>query len=618
MKRSPQGERWRRLDNTAKIFPVIASKSLSSVFRISATLKEEIDPGTLQTALEEVLPEFEGFSVRLGRGFFWYYFEHNKRMPVIERETTYPCKYIDPRSSHQFLFRVSYYDRRINLEVFHAVTDGLGAVNFLKALVYRYLDLKKGWKSEHSFSQKISPDISMNVEDSYVRNYKKTEKRKYSSKRAYHIKGEPLALDEENILHGYMGLKELKEAGKRYNVSITKFLTAALIWSIYEEFLEKKASNAPIGISIPINLRTFFDSKTMANFFAVTLIEYLSDGKDHTFSEILERVSSQMDHNITKERMEEVISYNVSNEKKWYLRVVPLFVKWGAINYVFRKNDKAYTMTLSNIGPIDVLEEYREDVERFHMLIGVSNRQPLKCAVCSYGGEVVVTFTSVFQDTRLQDRFFAFLQSEGVSVKMESNGVPEKRDDKGMYPQIRYDQEKMKQIANVFYGLMIFMSFILGIINYATYSGSMWSVIAIGLMAYAVITVRYSLLHHSNLGAKILLQTAAAEALWVAIDHSNGYSGWSVNYGIPSTILFADLSVVFLILVNRMNWQSYLMYQIAITVFSFIPLIFWAAGLITRPPLTIVAVTLTVILLAVTILLGDRSVKNELKRRFHI
>ena len=60
-------------------------------------------------------------------------------MPVIERETAYPCKYIDPRTSPYYLFRVSYYEKRINLEVFHAVTDGLGAVNFLKALVYRYL-----------------------------------------------------------------------------------------------------------------------------------------------------------------------------------------------------------------------------------------------------------------------------------------------------------------------------------------------------------------------------------------------------------------------------------------------------------------------------------------------
>lgn len=618
MKKSPQGERWRRLDNTAKIFPVIASENLSNVFRISAVLKDEVDPGTLQRALEEILPQFEGFSVRLRRGFFWYYFENNKRMPVIERETTYPCKYIDPHSNQLYLFRVTYFGRRINLEVFHAITDGLGAVNFLKALVYRYLDIKRNSRTGHRTSQKISSNVSMNVEDSYVRHYKKTEKRKYSTRKAYHLAGEALPLDEENVLHGYVDLKMLKTVAKSYGVSITRFLTAALIWAIYQEYLDGKPCEESIGISIPINLRTFFGSETTANFFAVTLIDFLSTSEEHTFTEVLEVVSSQMDLKITKEKMEQIISYNVSNEKKWYLRAAPLFVKWCALNLVFRNNEKAYTMTLSNIGPIDIEEDYRKEIERFTIMIGVSKRQPMKCAVCSYGEEVIVTFTSVFQDTRLQDRFFGFLREMKIPVSLESNGVPDRRDDLGMYPQIRYDQKRLKKLAAIFYGLLFFVGAILGVINYATYSGSLWSIIAIGLMAYTALTVEYSILRHANLASKILMQTVAAQVLLVALDHSTGYNGWSVNYGIPSTILFADLSVVFLILVNRMNWQSYFMYQIAITVFSFIPLILWAAGLLTRPFLALFTVTVTVIILAVTIVLGDRSVKTELKRRFHV
>lgn len=166
-----------------------------------------------------------------------------------------------------FLFRVTYFGRRINLEVFHAVTDGLGAVNFLKALVYRYLDLKQNSRTGHQAPQKISSDVSMNVEDSYVRHYKKTEKRKYSSRKAYHLTGEALPLDEENVLHGYVDLKKLKTAAKSYGVSITRFLTAALIWAIYQEYLEGKPWEESIGISIPINLRTFFGSETTANFF---------------------------------------------------------------------------------------------------------------------------------------------------------------------------------------------------------------------------------------------------------------------------------------------------------------------------------------------------------------
>ena len=160
MKKNPQGKRWHRLDNTGKIFPMIANENLSNVFRISVTLKEEIDPGLLDRALEEVLPRFGGFKVKLKRGFFWYYFEENKRQPFVEQESSWPCRYIDPKSNQLYLFRVSYYGARINLEVFHAVTDGMGAVNFLKELTAGYLELKRGGRSRDvgAGGRRVRPD----------------------------------------------------------------------------------------------------------------------------------------------------------------------------------------------------------------------------------------------------------------------------------------------------------------------------------------------------------------------------------------------------------------------------------------------------------------------------
>ena len=141
MKKRDDHITWRKLDNTAQLFPVIANKEISHVYRISATLKEEVRPDLLQQALEDVLPWFDVFRVRLRRGFFWFYFEENKNRPEVEDETEYPCRYIDPHGRRKFLFRVSYYRRRINLEVFHAVSDGMGAITFLKELTYRYIDL---------------------------------------------------------------------------------------------------------------------------------------------------------------------------------------------------------------------------------------------------------------------------------------------------------------------------------------------------------------------------------------------------------------------------------------------------------------------------------------------
>lgn len=617
MKKNPQGKRWRRLDNTGKIFPLIANEHLSNVFRVSVTLKKDIVPELLQQALTDILPWFEGFQVKLKRGFFWYYFESNKRTPFIEQESAYPCKYIDPKSNQLFLFRVSYYKKRINLEVFHALTDGLGAVNFIRELTYRYLSLVEN-RFQDSGPSGPSGECSTEVEDSYLTNYKKVEKRRYSSEDAYHLQGEYLTLDEENIIHGYVKMAQLKQVCKNHGVSITKYLTACLIWAIYEEYLEGKPGKKHIGVNLPVNLRAFFGSKTTANFFAVTGIDYTPNKEHASFEEILAEVSRQMDEKIVKEKLEETISYNVSNEKKWYVRIVPLLFKWMALNIIFRRNDRAHTITLSNIGPLKFEPEYQKEIEQCHLVIGVSKRQPMKCGVCAFDDEVIITFSSVFKDRRLQARFFGFLKKEGIEAGLEGNGLAGNEYNKGMYPKIEYDANKWKNIVYVFYSILFTAAAILGVVNYVTYNGFMWSGIAIASIIYVALTVRYSIIKHANLGASILIQTVSVQALLVVIDWVLGYRGWSVDYAIPTTILFADFAIAFLILVNRLNWQSYFMYQIAITLFSFIPIILWALGWITNPVMAIITVILTVLLLTLTILLGDRRVKNELIRRFHL
>ena len=66
-------------------------------------------------------------------GVFWYYFEENgKSAPKVREESNFPCRYIQQNQNHSYMFRVTYYKYRINLEVFHVLTDGMGGINFLK------------------------------------------------------------------------------------------------------------------------------------------------------------------------------------------------------------------------------------------------------------------------------------------------------------------------------------------------------------------------------------------------------------------------------------------------------------------------------------------------------
>lgn len=616
--------KWRKLDNTAKLFAAVAGEDLSNVFRLSVTLKEDIRPELLKQALPEVLGEFSSFRVKLRRGFFWNYFEANLREPLIEEEKTYPCKFIDPHSSHMYLFRVSYFKKRINLEVFHALTDGMGAVNFMNRLTERYLELGGYIEADDaengSYAHETDLQAAGRKEDGYLKYYKKRPHHRYVTERAMEIQGEMLLLDSQSVLHGYLPIDGLKGLCKKEGVSITKYLTALSIWSMIEVYEKGDILKKQVAVNLPINLRGFFNSDTMANFFAVTNIGWPAGRKPASFEEVLAETSRQMDEKIVKDKLEETISYNVSNEKKWYVRIVPLFVKHMVMNGIFKRTSRAYTMTLSNLGSVSPPPKTVPLIDHYDAFIGVSDRQKVKCTIVALENKLSLSFNSVMNDMKLQDYFFEFLRQRGVDVELISNGVVDKEHDRGTYPAIFYDKGYLKRIVNIFYLILFTAALVTGLVNVATYSQTenWWSVIAIGGIAYVAVTLRYSIMRRATLAGILVTESLGAQLLLVLIDYMTGFQGWSFNYAIPSVLLFDLIAAVFLILINRLNWQSYFMYQVAITIFTFIPLILWAAGLITRPLMSCITVLLSVSVMFITVILGDRSVKNELKRRFHL
>lgn len=210
-------------------------------------------------------------------------------------------------------------------------------MNFIRELTVRYLDLKMG----KTFPLAAAGEIQKsNLEDSYLKNYKKMPSKRYNTKPAYALEGKYLPLGGESVVHGAVHIQNLKDVCRRRGVSVTKYLVAVLIWSIYEEYMEGRPGDRHIGVNLPINLRAFFGSTTTCNFFAVSSIDYQPQQLHESFESILDKTGAQMDENIVKEKLEETISYNVSNEKKWYVRIIPLFVKWLALGFIFKRNDR--------------------------------------------------------------------------------------------------------------------------------------------------------------------------------------------------------------------------------------------------------------------------------------
>ena len=164
--------RWVRLDNAAKIYPAARRKNWSNVFRQSVTLTEDVDKEVLKSALDICVKRFPSIAARLRKGLCWYYLQQVEFVPDIKDEYSYPLVYMDKEEMRKCAFRVIVYGKRIAVEFFHSLTDGTGALIFLKNLVAEYLEQKYGINIplENGILDRKESPSEEELEDSFLKN----------------------------------------------------------------------------------------------------------------------------------------------------------------------------------------------------------------------------------------------------------------------------------------------------------------------------------------------------------------------------------------------------------------------------------------------------------------
>jgi NRPS condensation-like uncharacterized protein len=426
MPKTKKPNKWMKLDNAALIYPATMNRNWTALFRLSATLSEPIDEDILDVAQKRTLRRLPWFAYKLRRGLFWFYLEHSDDLPKIEQDVANPCVRMRINENDGFCMRVRYYRNRIAVEFFHVLTDGTGGQVFLQTLVAEYLRLKYGANIPRDdkildCSEEPQPE---EAEDSFaVHSGKITQSRK--EVKAYHIKG----TDERNgfvhIITGSMNADDVKTKAREKGVSITEYLTAALILSV-DAIQRRRVPNAhkymPVKLSVPINLRNVFPSKTLRNF-----ANYVNPGIDprlgeYTFDETLNIVHHFMAMEVTKKLLNMKITTNVRSEQNTVLRLTPLFIKNMALKYVYSQvGDALSSTTLSNLGIAKLPEEMAQYVRRMDFILGPLADNRVCSAALTYNGRLRINFTRTISEPVLEREFFTRLVKLGIPVKVESN-----------------------------------------------------------------------------------------------------------------------------------------------------------------------------------------------------
>ena len=103
---SEKAAKWLRLDNSAKIFPMMADKQNQNLFNIFVRLSEDVDKVILQRALEITIKRFPSMNVMLKRGVFWFYFEQHGGKPKVYDADPIVMKKISSSNCGGFCFRI--------------------------------------------------------------------------------------------------------------------------------------------------------------------------------------------------------------------------------------------------------------------------------------------------------------------------------------------------------------------------------------------------------------------------------------------------------------------------------------------------------------------------------
>lgn len=412
---------WIRLDNAALIFPAVRRRDWTNAFRVSATLRQAVNPALLQQAVDALMPRFPSMYVSLHRGLFWYYLQKLSRPPQVRQDGACPLIHMTGSELRRCCLRVLYYDNRIAVEFFHALTDGSGGMVFLKSLTAEYLRREQGLAIEPGCGVLNPSDTPApeELEDSFTRTAGHTplSRKEANSLRLRGVK------EPDGFLHLTVATipeRQLHDLSSEFGCTVTSLLCAVMLQCILE--LAKPQRGRWAKITVPVNLRRLLGGQTLRNFVLAVNVGVDPRLGSYTLAELCRAVQSQLETQVTPQQMAARVAANVQPSQKLAIRVMPLFLKNIALRLVYRRvGESKGTINISNLGRNQLPAAMEPHVRYLDFIIGPQATYFNNCSVVSYGDSTRINLIRSTREPDLERSFLTRLVELGLPVTVDSN-----------------------------------------------------------------------------------------------------------------------------------------------------------------------------------------------------
>lgn len=598
---------WRKLDNAAKLYSAASNKKDTRVFRFYCELKEMVQPELLQEALNQTVQTFPMFLMVLRKGLFWHYLEPCNLRPIVQEEYKEPCSRLYIKDKKMLLFEVTYYKKRINFEVFHVLTDGTGATEFLKELVKNYLYLAHKQDGLEQVSM-LPEDMTVQdqEDDSFLKYYSKDQRRPKERKaKAFQIRKKKKENHHLHVHEHVVSVQEVLKRSRELGVSMTVFLTAVYFMAIHEE-MSKMQEKRPVVLMVPVNLRNFFPSTSMLNFFNWIEPGYDFTSQDSSFEAVLEHTKRFFKEQLTEEKMAAHISELLALELHPILRLAPLELKNLCIHAGAKFSEKNVTAIFSNMSVVKMPESYVPYIERFGVY---TNTPKLELCLCSFQDKLSFAFTSRYDTENIERNFYRILKEQGITSEAIEPVFPE--------PDVPSEQEM--KVYKIYSFLCFALVAVMLVTDWNFHPRIRWTLFTAGGVASMWIASSIGFFKRHNLLKNVMWQLLIGTIICFIWDALTGWHSWSVDLVLPIMSVVTLAAMFVIAKVRKSSVREYLIYEVMAAGYGLLlPTILLLCGAVKNPTVSMFGALICFLFLVGVILFKGKEFKEEMHKNLHV
>lgn len=197
------------------------------------------------------------------------------------------------------------------------------------------------------------------------------------------------------------------------------------------------------------------------------------------------------------------------------------------------------------------------------------------------------------------------------------NQLSQEAGDNEYYPVYETRVKRRRFVQRLVLFIAIFAISTSLLINLLTNSDSWWFLYVLGPTLYALLTINHTILSRAHTGSKVILQVIALSVTLFILDAASGNSRWSIHYVIPFLVTLATLFVTIIVLRKPMKWREYIGYLTTMVVLGFLPVLLFLSSWSTVLWPSAATALYALLTLIGMILFSEKTMKNEIVRRFH-